>query len=736
MQALLQTIRALVLFGTLTVGLLAGPSVPRAQTPTAATPAKAEPHIGPVEETLVGVEVTNTGADGNRQTRYGNGFVLRCDGVILAPAGLFSRKMLDKDETAFKQTVAIVLHPGTDRQQRLPGHLPRYLAPNLGVTVCKLDSIHTPCLRTLLPDTLKPGDTVEVVWSAWNAGRHAYEALRRAPALLAEPPKDTSQLPPGAIRFTAPLEDAPAGAVVIGPDGLAVGLAPGTGVPASLAGFVSFDVLKQVTNAATPVPTPDTLFASSPANIVENPALRPKDTTGAPPDVPEGPPPAGTQPQPPVAPATGTGTQPTPPKAPTRVVPGAMVSVPGGPVTLPRKLLAYQPDLEGATTVCVPPFKIDRYEVTNREYYAFWKSLPEKNRAVVYAAYYPLSWAPIEPAFSDEVAGLPVLGVSLEGAEAYARWKGKRLPTPYEWCRAAFGAGGDAQPPDWVRRYLDDRQRTWQRIRQQHLQYLRTHLDVPWATFEMPDCLPWLAGEPDTLPVTNWSKQVVETETTHLWEKWLAPDYVLPPGSRPFDISPFGAMDMILNAAERVTPWPGPPHNRAGLSLQIDWQPASPWPDGPPDLWPFHIPIPPLSRLIQRAPLSPDRQLLLTHSSLSETESLMLPLAGWSVHLVENRSEVLPWAHPLGDYAEIGDDSHVIGKRLHAVDVDAGELYTRLLESPGAQLWAGTPRHFHREMGRPLPTTESADNLPLPNPGQDRAPELYYLFPGGFRCAR
>ena len=75
----------------------------------------------------------------------------------------------------------------------------------------------------------------------------------------------------------------------------------------------------------------------------------------------------------------------------------------------------------------LPGFWIDRCEVTVGEYRSFGRHLPE-------------SW-------QEQVSkpGLPVVGVSLEGAKDYARWSRKELPSDAEWIAAARGKGGRAQ---------------------------------------------------------------------------------------------------------------------------------------------------------------------------------------------------------------------------------------------------------------------------------------------------
>jgi formylglycine-generating enzyme required for sulfatase activity len=79
-------------------------------------------------------------------------------------------------------------------------------------------------------------------------------------------------------------------------------------------------------------------------------------------------------------------------------------------------------------------FPIDLHEVTTEQYAAF---LASGGREA------PWQWAQVDLTLHGD---RPVIGVNWHDADAYCRWKGKRLPTEAEWEKAARGTDGRPYP--------------------------------------------------------------------------------------------------------------------------------------------------------------------------------------------------------------------------------------------------------------------------------------------------
>lgn len=617
-------------------------------------------HVGTVEDALVGLVVTVSAADGAvSRTRWGNGLVLRCDGYVLAPAGLFSPRI----EVAGRQeegrlTVAVHLAPGTASERRVIARPPRHVPRDTGYAVLKLESVHSPALPTLLMDALAEGDAAQVWFSAYNAESRRFEPPTHTPVRLAPAPKEDAGAGTRA-GFQPVLRDVPAGAAVTGPSGMAIGMVRGSGPQAECSTFLTMEDLGLATSCVTPLPRLETEAA---AELAET----------------------------------------------------EMVPIPGGPVALPDAVVRDYPEHGGTRMACVAPFRMDRREVTNKEYHAFWLAVTGQTtrNPGTRMDLYPLGWAPVGTPFPETMADMPVLGVPLSGARAYARWAGKRLPTAAEWCLAALGPDGEARPPEWVATYLRERKATWDTAKRLHAEYAAFHVELrqPGALVGGITQLPWIAANPALMPASEWSRRTIEDLLDRLQASWRNPLHVVPVGARAFDVGPYGTQDQLLNCHEMVAPPVPYPVQRSAYYLFARWVPAEP--DRSEPFWLRTIDVltdarglPLLSRLYRRTLRSPSDEELLLWSSLNEVNLMLRPLAGMRI---------------ASDYVLTTD----------ATSWPAGQSpLQRLGMPPGYAPWQALPRHFRREMGRPVPLSER-------EPFVSSAPPLHYLMPVGFRCAR
>jgi len=169
-----------------------------------------------------------------------------------------------------------------------------------------------------------------------------------------------------------------------------------------------------------------------------------------------------------------------------------MVFVKRGPVIVGRDDASSE---EGPSMkIWLDAYYIDRYEVSNDDYKKF---IEETGRP--------------EPAFWDDPdrngAKQPVVGVDWEEADAYCRWNKKRLPTEFEWEKAARG---------------DDKK----------------HYIYPWGN----------RFEPARANISGDADGFVD----------VGPVDILPEGK-----SPYGAYNCIGNVAEWTITWFGPDYYKA-----------------------------------------------------------------------------------------------------------------------------------------------------------------------------
>ncbi len=615
-------------------------------------------HSGSVESAVVGIEVIATTKDGAaQQVRRGNGLIIRCDGFILAPSFLFSRTVTvgGQTEPAGEQRITVIVHPGTPHEKRLPGRNPRFTPREVGYAAFKLEDFHGMCAGTLLPDDLKPGTQVHLVFSRYDLPSRRFLPVERRSLAAGQVTADSEKAAPGVVPFLDPMPGVPAGASVVGQTSFAIGMCTtqGQGGPAD---FTSTEVLHLATNCVTP-------------------------------------------------------------KSSVRADEAEMVAVQGGPVTLNLAILGAQPDMEATIQACMPPFQIDKFEVTNEEYLAYWLTLPEEERRSLgfRSNYYPWTWAPwpASPPFPSDIARHPVLGVALAGARGYARWKGKRLPTPYEWYLAAIGPRGELGPPDWIGRFLGDKKQAWDRIKGLHIQQLQARRDLQQEGIfvQGPYRLPWIAATQFVLEPAAWSRQTITFALNTLWATWKDPFYVRTVGLREYDKGHSGMQDALLNASELVAPYPGPPVLGNPRYFEVQWLPPKqnllqdPWLPAQIEAITDDRPLQPLSRLYRRLFHGPTPEDLVLWSNLNETVQMLRPNSGWSLILS-------------------GDS-----RTSATMKPPERNPYRTLAQPSGLKLWQEMPPHTKREMGR---------DAPLQGPGErgGPGPSMHYYLPVGFRCAR
>ncbi|MBN2174784.1 MAG: SUMF1/EgtB/PvdO family nonheme iron enzyme [Bacteroidales bacterium] len=130
--------------------------------------------------------------------------------------------------------------------------------------------------------------------------------------------------------------------------------------------------------------------------------------------------------------------------APPEKLPKGMVEIPAGKIILNLEstdnFIPY-PTYNPADSIALPAFYMDKYPVTNNQFYEFIESTGYKPSD---AANFLKQWK--EGKYQRGTENNPVVYVSLEDAQSYCAWAGKRLPTETEWQHAAQGADGRLYP--------------------------------------------------------------------------------------------------------------------------------------------------------------------------------------------------------------------------------------------------------------------------------------------------
>lgn len=164
--------------------------------------------------------------------------------------------------------------------------------------------------------------------------------------------------------------------------------------------------------------------------------------------------------------------------------------------------------------VWIPPYFIDKYPVTNNEYDDFVESIDRNGHLFCH---------PHEPSQKDHTRNTywddrfkddhPVTGIDWYDAFAFARWKGKELPTEFQWEKAARGPEGNIWP--WGNEFNSD-----------YVNFSHT----------------WSSKVPKTLP--EWREEILKFDESYPTTTTVKASQI------PQNISPYGVVGMVGNQWE------------------------------------------------------------------------------------------------------------------------------------------------------------------------------------------